>query len=211
MAVTKTPVAKKSNGRVRQDFARIPTIIDLPNLIETQQKSYARFLQHERPPLDREDRGLEAVFHSVFPMSDFNGMASLEYVGYEIGMWESEDGEYKGLGGAGVLSDISHRPLVYRAKYDVSECRQKGITYADPLRVIVRLVVRDKGTDGEPAVIREVKEQKVYLGEVPLMTDKGTFIINGTERVIVSQLHRSPGAFFAQEKGRSTASGKLLY
>jgi DNA-directed RNA polymerase subunit beta len=210
MAVTETAVVNKS-GNSRRDYARIPTIIDLPNLIEVQQKSYARFLQQERSPLDREDRGLEAVFRSVFPISDFNGTASLEYVGYEIGMWESEEGEYKGLGGVGVLSERTRRPLLYRPKYDMGECRQKGITYADPLRVMVRLVVREKGGEGEPSAVREVKEQKVYLGEVPLMTDKGTFIINGTERVIVSQLHRSPGVFFAQEKGRSTTSGKLLY
>jgi DNA-directed RNA polymerase subunit beta len=210
MAVTETSVANKP-GRPRRDFARIPTIIDLPNLIEVQQKSYARFLQQERAPLDREDRGLEAVFRSVFPISDFNGTASLEFVGYEIGMWESEEGEYKGLGGTGVLSERTRRLLMYRPKYDMGECRQKGITYADPLRVMVRLMVREKGGEGEPSAVREVKEQKVYLGEVPLMTDKGTFIINGTERVIVSQLHRSPGVFFAQEKGRSTASGKLLY
>jgi DNA-directed RNA polymerase subunit beta len=203
-------VANKQ-GRPRRNFARIPTIIDLPNLIEVQQKSYARFLQQDHSPLDREDRGLEAVFRSVFPISDFNGTASLEFVGYEIGMWESEEGEYKGLGGVGVLAERTRRPLIYRAKYDMAECRQKGITYADPLRVMVRLAVRDKGVEGEPTAVREVKEQKVYLGEVPLMTDKGTFIINGTERVIVSQLHRSPGVFFAQEKGRSTTSGKLLY
>jgi DNA-directed RNA polymerase subunit beta len=216
MAATNIPVSDKHNGhkrngQTRRDFARIPTIIDLPNLIEVQQKSYTRFLQQERPPLDREDRGLEAVFRSVFPISDFNGTASLEYVGYEIGMWESEEGEHRGLGGAGVLSERARRPLLYRAKYDVDECRQKGVTYADPLRVMVRLVVRDKATDGEPATIRDVKEQKVYLGEIPLMTNNGTFIVNGTERVIVSQLHRSPGVFFAQEKGRSTTSGKLLY
>jgi DNA-directed RNA polymerase subunit beta len=210
MAGTETAVANKQ-GRPRRDFARIPTIIDLPNLIEVQQKSYARFLQQDHSPLDREDRGLEAVFRSVFPISDFNGTASLEFVGYEIGMWESEEGEYKGLGGVGVLAERTRRPLIYRPKYDMGECRQKGITYADPLRVMVRLAVRDKGVEGEPSAVREVKEQKVYLGEVPLMTDKGTFIINGTERVIVSQLHRSPGVFFAQEKGRSTTSGKLLY
>ena len=115
------------------------------------------------------------------------------------------------MGGFGVAGENTHRPLIYHAKYDVDECRQKGITYADPLRVMVRLVVREKSADGEPSTIRDVKEQKVYLGEIPLMTDKGTFIVNGTERVIVSQLHRSPGVFFAQEKGRSTTSGKLLY
>jgi DNA-directed RNA polymerase subunit beta len=210
MAVTET-IDIETPDRERRNFARIPTIIDLPNLIEVQQKSYGRFLQQERSPADREDRGLEAVFRSVFPINDFNGTASLEYVGYEIGMWETEDGEYRGLGGRGVVADGGQRPLTYRAKYDVGECRQKGSTFADPLRVLVRLVVRDKGADGESGAIREVKEQKVYLGEVPLMTDNGTFIINGTERVIVSQLHRSPGVFFAQEKGRSTSSGKLLF
>jgi DNA-directed RNA polymerase subunit beta len=204
----------KANGhsrRERQNFARIPTIIDLPNLIEVQQKSYSRFLQQERPPMDREDRGLEAVFRSVFPIEDFNGTSALEYVGYEIGMWGSKEGEFKGLGGSGVVSQNTHQPLSYYSKYDLTECRQKGITYADPLRVLVRLVVREKGSGSTSAVIREVKEQKVYLGEVPLMTEHGTFVINGTERVIVSQLHRSPGAFFAQEKGRSTVSGKSLY
>ncbi len=211
MAVKEASVLQTNGHRERRNFARIPTIIDLPNLIEVQQKSYVRFLQQDRPPLDREDRGLEAVFRSVFPIHDFNGTASLEYVGYEIGVWESEVGEYKGLGGTSVMCEKTHRPLIYRTKYEVTECRQKGITYADPLRVMVRLVVRDKSAEGEPAAIRDMKEQKVYLGEVPLMTEDGTFIINGTERVIVSQLHRSPGVFFAQEKGRSTSSGKPLY
>lgn len=206
-----TMAVERQAQQQRHDFARIPTIIGLPNLIEVQQKSYARFLQQERPPLDREDRGLEAVFRSVFPITDFNGTALLEYAGYEIGVWESEEGEYKGLGGKGVLNERTKRPLLYRAKYDIEESHQKGITYADPLRVMVRLVVRDKGGESETSTIRDVKEQKVYLGEIPLMTDKGTFIVNGTERVIVSQLHRSPGVFFAQEKGRSTVSGKLLY
>ena len=179
MAVQEVSMATTNGHRERKNFARIPTIIDLPNLIEVQQKSYARFLQQDRPPLDREDRGLEAVFRSVFPIQDFNGTASLEYVGYEIGMWETEEGEYKGLGGASVVHDRTKRPLLYRTKYDVPECRQKGITFADPLRVMVRLVVRDKTAEGETAPVREVKEQKVYLGEVPLMTDAGTFIING--------------------------------
>ena len=211
MTVRDKSKASGNSRRERQDFARIPTIIDLPNLIEVQQKSYSRFLQQERPPMDREDRGLEAVFRSVFPIEDFNGTSTLEYVGYEIGMWESKEGEYKGLGGSGVVSQSTLQPLSYHSKYDLGECRQKGITYADPLRVLVRLVVREKGNSSEPAVIRDVKEQKVYLGEVPLMTEHGTFVINGTERVIVSQLHRSPGVFFAQEKGRSSVSGKPLY
>ena len=211
MAVKEAPVVQANGRRERRNYARIPTIIDLPNLIEVQQKSYVRFLQQDHPPLDREDRGLEAVFRSVFPIHDFNGTAALEYVGYEIGMWETEEGEYRGLGGANVVCERTNRPLVYRTKYEVTEARQKGITYADPLRVMVRLVVRDKTAEGETSPIRDVKEQKVYLGEVPLMTDAGTFVVNGTERVIVSQLHRSPGVFFAQEKGRSTVSGKHLY
>ena len=211
MTVQDISQANGHGRRERKNFARIPTIIDLPNLIEVQQKSYSRFLQQERSPMDREDRGLEAVFRSVFPIEDFNGTSTLEYVGYEIGMWESREGEFKGLGGRGVVNQVTNQPLSHRAKYDLAECRQKGITYADPLRVMVRLVVREKGSGSEPALIREVKEQKVYLGEVPLMTEHGTFVINGTERVIVSQLHRSPGVFFAQEKGRSTASGKSLY
>ena len=211
MTVQDISQANGHGRRERKNFARIPTIIDLPNLIEVQQKSYSRFLQQERAPMDREDRGLEAVFRSVFPIEDFNGTSTLEYVGYEIGMWESKEGEYKGLGGRGVINPVTNQPLSYRTKYDLAECRQKGITFADPLRVMVRLVVREKASGSEPALIREVKEQKVYLGEVPLMTEHGTFVINGTERVIVSQLHRSPGVFFAQEKGRSTASGKSLY
>ena len=211
MTVQDISQANGHGRRERKNFARIPTIIDLPNLIEVQQKSYSRFLQQERAPMDREDRGLEAVFRSVFPIEDFNGTSTLEYVGYEIGMWESREGEFKGLGGRGVVNPGTNQPLAYRTKYDLAECRQKGITFADPLRVMVRLVVREKGSGSEPALIREVKEQKVYLGEVPLMTEHGTFVINGTERVIVSQLHRSPGVFFAQEKGRSTASGKSLY
>ena len=143
MAVKEAPVVHANGHGERRNYARIPTIIDLPNLIEVQQKSYARFLQQDRPPLDREDSGLQAVFRSVFPIQDFNGTASLEYVGYEIGMWETEEGEYKGLGGASVVHERSQRPLLYRTKYEVAECRQKGITYADPLRVMVRLVVRD--------------------------------------------------------------------
>ena len=152
------------------------------------------------------------MFRSVFPIEDFNGTSTLEYVGYEIGMWESREGEFKGpwrsrrsQSGHQSAPFLSHQVRTWR------NAGRKGITYADPLRVMVRLVVREKGSGGEPALIREVKEQKVYLGEVPLMTEHGTFVINGTERVIVSQLHRSPGVFFAQEKGRSTASGKSLY
>ncbi len=196
--------------RERKDYARIPTVINIPNLIEVQKESYARFLQKDRHPKQREDRGLEAVFRSVFPISDFNEVAFLEYVGYEIGTWACDCGEYKSLGGVGVECEKCGKELIYKEKYDVEECRQRGMSYADPLRIMVQLVVSERDDETGEIRIRDVKEQKVYLGEIPLMTDKGTFIINGTERVIVSQLHRSPGVFFNAEKVRG-ASGQVLY
>ncbi|MGH8057582.1 MAG: DNA-directed RNA polymerase subunit beta, partial [Candidatus Entotheonellia bacterium] len=196
--------------RQRKDYARIPTVINIPNLIDIQKESYDRFLQKDRPPKQREDRGLEAVFRSVFPISDFNEVAFLEYVGYEIGTWGCDCGEYKSLGGMGVECEKCGRGLIYKEKYDVEECRQRGMTYADPLRIMVQLVVSERDEETGEIRIRDVKEQKVYLGEIPLMTDKGTFIINGTERVIVSQLHRSPGVFFSAEKVRG-ASGQVVY
>jgi DNA-directed RNA polymerase subunit beta len=196
--------------RQRRDYARIPTVINIPNLIEVQKDSYARFLQKDRHPKQREDRGLESVFRSIFPISDFNEVAFLEYVGYEIGTWECDCGEYKSLGGEGVECEKCGKHLLYKEKYDVEECRQRGMTYADPLRIMVQLVVSEREEETGEIRIRDVKEQKVYLGEIPLMTDKGTFIINGTERVIVSQLHRSPGVFFNAEKVRG-ASGNVMY
>jgi DNA-directed RNA polymerase subunit beta len=196
--------------RQRRDYARISTVINIPNLIEVQKDSYARFLQKDRHPKQREDRGLESVFRSIFPISDFNEVAFLEYVGYEIGTWECDCGEYKSLGGEGVECEKCGKSLLYKEKYDVEECRQRGMTYADPLRIMVQLVVSERDEETSEIRIRDVKEQKVYLGEIPLMTDKGTFIINGTERVIVSQLHRSPGVFFNAEKVRG-ASGNVMY
>jgi DNA-directed RNA polymerase subunit beta len=196
--------------RQRRNFARIPTVINIPNLIEVQRDSYTRFLQKDRHPKQREDRGLESVFRSIFPISDFNEVAFLEYVGYEIGTWECDCGEYKSLGGVGVECEKCGKQLIYKEKYDVDECRQRGMTYADPLRIMVQLVVSERDEESGEIRIRDVKEQKVYLGEIPLMTDKGTFIINGTERVIVSQLHRSPGVFFSAEKVRGV-SGNVVY
>jgi DNA-directed RNA polymerase subunit beta len=196
--------------RQRRDYARISTVINIPNLIEVQKDSYARFLQKDRHPRQREDRGLESVFRSIFPISDFNEVAFLEYVGYEIGTWECDCGEYKSLGGEGVECEKCGKNLLYKEKYDVEECRQRGMTYADPLRIMVQLVVSERDEETGEIRIRDVKEQKVYLGEIPLMTDKGTFIINGTERVIVSQLHRSPGVFFNAEKVRGV-SGNVVY
>ena len=195
----------------RKSFENIPSAIDIPNLIEIQQKSYERFLQSNKNPKEREILGLEEVFRSVFPMSDFNKTSFLEYVGYEIGAWECFCGEYKGLGGPNMTCEKCNQRLQYKEKYDVNECRQRGITYSDPLRVMVQLVVSERDEETGELAIKDVKEQKVYLGEIPLMTDKGTFVINGTERVIVSQLHRSPGVFFSQDKGRSHVSGRILH
>jgi DNA-directed RNA polymerase subunit beta len=178
-----TRTSKPVGIKPRFSFARIPEVIGVPDLIRVQKESYERFLQRDMVPEKRADTGLHGIFRSIFPIADYNKTATLEYVGY-------------------VLDD---------PKYDVEECRQRGITYAAPMRVTVRLVMWD--VDSETAIreIRDVKEQEVYFGEIPLMTDQGTFIINGAERVVVSQLHRSPGVFFENDKGRTHASGKLLY
>ena len=172
-----------SNTRIRKSFAQIESVVDIPNLIDIQKKSYADFLQADLLAEERRAIGLQEVFQSVFPIKDFNETASLEFVKYTID----------------------------EPKYSVEECMQKGMTYSAPLRVVVRLVVWD--TDEEAAVqsIRDVKEQEVYFGEIPLMTENGTFVVNGTERVVVSQLHRSPGAFFDKDKTKSTARGKVIY
>jgi len=169
--------------RLRKNFARIPRIAGIPNLIEIQKQSYDRFLQAGAPPEAREDVGLQAVFQSVFPIKDFSDTASLEFIKYTLG----------------------------EEKYNVEECLQKGVTYAFPLKITVQLIVWDVDPDTNSRTIRDVKEQEVYFGEIPVMTENGTFIINGTERVIVSQLHRSPGIFFDHDKGKTHASGKILY
>ncbi|MBM4329345.1 MAG: DNA-directed RNA polymerase subunit beta [Deltaproteobacteria bacterium] len=169
--------------RLRKNFARIPRIAGIPNLIEIQKQSYDRFLQAGAPPEAREDVGLQAVFQSVFPIRDFSDTASLEFIKYTLG----------------------------EEKYNVEECLQKGVTYAFPLKITVQLIVWDVDPDTNSRTIRDVKEQEVYFGEIPVMTENGTFIINGTERVIVSQLHRSPGIFFDHDKGKTHASGKILY
>ncbi|MBI4412395.1 MAG: DNA-directed RNA polymerase subunit beta [Deltaproteobacteria bacterium] len=171
------------NFRLRKDFSRIRKIIDIPNLIELQKQSYTKFLQTETRPDQREDSGLQAIFKSVFPIRDFNNTASLEFVSYTF----------------------------EKPKYEVNECRSRGMTYEAPMKVVVRLVVWDTDSETGSQTIRDVKEQEVYFGTIPLMTENGTFIINGTERVVVSQLHRSPGSFFEHDKGKTHASGKLLY
>ncbi|MGH7848590.1 MAG: DNA-directed RNA polymerase subunit beta [Candidatus Binatia bacterium] len=172
-----------SNLRFRRNFGRIKKIIDLPYLIEIQKNSYDLFLQKDIASGQRHNAGLEGVFRSVFPIKDFNETASLDFVSYTIG----------------------------DPKYDVDECRQRGMTYAAPLKVTVQLVLWDVDQQTGTRSIKNVKEQEVYFGEIPLMTPNGTFIVNGTERVIVSQLHRSPGVFFEHDKGKTHASGKLLY
>src|SRR5882672_1900952 len=169
--------------RVRKDFGKIPSIVEIPNLIEIQQQSYEQFLQKEIAPERRDENGLQAVFKSVFPIQDYNGNATLEFHSYHFG----------------------------DPKYTVEECHDRGMTFAIPLKVTLRLKVVDNDKETKTQTVREVREQEVYLGELPLMTEKGTFIINGTERVVVSQLQRSAGVFFDDDKGKTVASGKLLF
>jgi DNA-directed RNA polymerase subunit beta len=169
--------------RLRKNFGKIRQIVEIPNLIEMQRQSYERFLQMEVDPDQRVDKGLQGVFKGVFPIRDFSGTASLEFVRYTIG----------------------------DAKYDVDECLQRGMTYEAPLKITVRLVVYDVDKETGVRNIRDIKEQEIYFGTMPLMTENGTFMINGTERVVVSQLHRSPGIFFDHDKGKTHSSGKLLY
>ena len=173
------------NGRrrVRKFFGKIPEVAEMPNLIEVQKASYDQFLMVKEPEGGRPDEGLQAVFKSVFPIQDFSGSSMLEFVKYE----------FEG------------------PKFDVDECRQRDLTYAAPLKVTLRLIVFDIDEDTGAKSIKDIKEQDVYMGDMPLMTLNGTFIINGTERVIVSQMHRSPGVFFDHDKGKSHSSGKLLF
>ncbi|MET0062156.1 MAG: DNA-directed RNA polymerase subunit beta [Candidatus Thiodiazotropha endolucinida] len=169
--------------RIRKDFGKRPSILDVPFLLATQIDSYRGFLQDGVPPEDRQDIGLHAAFKSVMPITSYSGNAVLEYVNYKLG-----------------------EPV-----FDVRECQLRGTTYAAPLRVLVRLVIYDKEAPAGSKVVKDIREQEVYMGELPLMTDTGTFVINGTERVIVSQLHRSPGVFFDHDRGKTHSSGKLLF
>ncbi|MFG1277344.1 DNA-directed RNA polymerase subunit beta [Xanthobacter autotrophicus] len=169
--------------RIRKFFGKIKEVAEMPNLIEVQKASYDQFLQIEEPKGGRDDDGLQAVFKSVFPISDFSGASMLEFVRYEF------------------------EP----PKYDVDECRQRGMTFAAPLKVTLRLIVFDVDPETGAKSVKDIKEQDVYTGDIPLMTMNGTFIVNGTERVIVSQMHRSPGVFFDHDKGKTHSSGKLLF
>src|SRR6201991_3378376 len=169
--------------RIRKNFGKQPSILEVPYLLAIQLDAYRSLLQSDKPEEARNEVGLQAAFKSVFPISSYSGNASLEYVSYRLG-----------------------EPV-----FDVKECQLRGLTYAAPLRVKVRLIVLDKEAAGAKKPVKDVKEQEVYMGEIPLMTDTGTFIINGTERVIVSQLHRSPGVFFDHDRGKTHSSGKLLF
>ncbi len=169
--------------RIRKDFGKRPSILGVPFLLATQIHSYREFLQADTPVKDRRDIGLHAAFSSVFPIESYSGNAVLEYVKYRLG-----------------------EPV-----FDERECHLRGATFAAPLRVLLRLVIYDKGAPAGAKVVKDIREQEVYMGELPLMTETGTFIINGTERVIVSQLHRSPGVFFDHDKGKTHSSGKFLF
>src|SRR5205807_718182 len=229
----------------RVDFSKIKTSIPIPNLIEVQKKSYERFLQMDLLPNEREDTGLQTVFNSVFPISDFRGVSQLEFVDYSIGNWECKCGNLKGLHhlrstcrnpacGATIRTDPFHAgdvlchhcgtfnknvvtfcnkcgdPVGLQLKYDMVECQERGMTYAAPLKVTIRLTVYAKDPVTGAKSVRDIKEQEVFFGEIPLMTDNGTFIINGTERVIVSQLHRSPGVFFERVQAQGYFLGKII-
>ncbi len=173
----------ESRKRVRRSFGQLEEVAQMPNLIEVQRSSYDSFLQMGISGAERTDTGLQEAFKSVFPIRDFAERAELEFISYEL-----ED-----------------------PKYDVEECQQRGLTYASPLKVTLRLIVWEIDEETEARSIRDIKEQDVYMGDMPLMTHNGTFIVNGTERVIVSQMHRSPGVFFDHDKGKTHASGKLLF
>ncbi len=229
--------------RSRLDFSKIPTPIQIPNLIEVQRRSYERFLQMDKLPSERDDNGLHSVFTSVFPITDFRNISQLDFVDFSIGNWECKCGHLKGLHhlrtaccncGAMVITDPFHPgdvlchkcgtynkntpdfcnkcgdPVGLQLKYDQAECEERGMTYAAPLKVTVRLTIYDKDPDTGAKSVRDIKEQEVFFGDIPLMTQNGTFIVNGTERVIVSQLHRSPGVFFETANNRTYFLGKII-
>ncbi len=229
--------------RSRLDFSKIPTATQIPNLIEVQRRSYERFLQMDKLPNERDDSGLQSVFVSVFPITDFRGISQLDFVDFSIGNWECKCGHLKGLHhlrtacvhcGAMVITDpflpgdvLCQKcgtynknmpdfcnkcgdPVSLQFKYDQQECEERGMTFSAPLKVTVRLTIYDKDPETGNKTIRDIKEQEVFFGDIPLMTPNGTFIVNGTERVIVSQLHRSPGVFFETANNRTYFLGKII-
>jgi DNA-directed RNA polymerase subunit beta len=169
--------------RVRKNFGKLKEVSKFPNLVEIQKNSYDEFLLENFNPSERPDKGLQKVFKSVFPLEDFSGSARIEYIEYTF----------------------------QKPKFDVDECRQRDKTYAAPLHVKLRLIVFDIDEETETRTVKDIKEQEIYLCDLALMTDKGTFITNGTERVVVSQMHRSPGVFFDHDNGKTHSSGKLLF
>ncbi len=177
------PYSFTEKKRFRKDFAKLPTVLEVPYLLAIQLDSYREFLQLDVPATQRQERGIHAALKTVFPIESYSGNARLEYVDYRLG----------------------------DPAFDIKECQQRGITYSAPLRVKVRLVLFDKDSPASKKITKEIKEQEVYMGELPLMTENGTFVINGTERVIVSQMHRSPGVFFDHDRGKTHSSGKVLY
>jgi len=229
--------------RSRLDFSKIPTATQIPNLIEVQRRSYERFLQMDKLPNERDDSGLQSVFVSVFPITDFRGISQLDFVDFSIGNWECKCGHLKGLHhlrtacvhcGAMVITDpflpgdvLCQKcgtynkntpdfcnkcgdPVSLQLKYDQQECEERGMTFSAPLKVTVRLTIYEKDPETGTKTIRDIKEQEVFFGDIPLMTPNGTFIVNGTERVIVSQLHRSPGVFFETANNRTYFLGKII-
>jgi len=238
---TQQPPAKNGN---RKDFSRITTSLPIPNLIDVQRRSYERFLQMNLLPEERANQGLQSVFTSIFPFSDFRETCSLDFVKYSIGDWQCKCGELKGLEylrmtctncGSKIMTDHPHEetvtctecgfvnknrvtkcdicgnPVDLQLKYSISDCQERGMTFAVPLKVTFRLFVYDRDPETGARMMRDAKEEEVYFGDIPLMTDNGTFIINGTERVIVSQLHRSPGVFFTKEGPRSFLAKIIPY
>src|SRR5256885_8930597 len=234
---------KNSAFRKRLDFSKIPATIQIPNLIEVQKRSYDRFLQMDKLPSERDETGLQSVFQSVFPISDFRNVSQLEFVDFAIGNWECKCGHLKGLHhlrttcrncGNTVITDPFHAgevlchncgtynantpdfcnkcgdPVGLQLKYDVAECEERGMTYSAPLKVTIRLTIYDKDAETGAKTVRDIKEQEVFFGDIPLMSQNGTFIVNGTERVIVAQLHRSPGVFFETAASRTYFLGKII-
>jgi DNA-directed RNA polymerase subunit beta len=229
--------------RSRLDFSKIPTATQIPNLIEVQRRSYERFLQMDKLPNERDDSGLQSVFVSVFPITDFRGISQLDFVDFSIGNWECKCGHLKGLHhlrtacvqcGAMVITDpflpgdvLCQKcgtynkntpdfcnkcgdPVSLQLKYDQQECEERGMTFSAPLKVTVRLTIYEKDAETGNKSVRDIKEQEVFFGDIPLMTPNGTFIVNGTERVIVSQLHRSPGVFFETANNHTYFLGKII-
>ena len=169
--------------RIRKDFGKRAPILEVPFLLQTQLDSYRKFLQEDKETDERIEQGLHGAFNSVMPIVSYSGNVELHYVSYRLG----------------------------KPAFDERECKIRGYTFAAPLRVLARLIIYDKTAPASSKVVKDIKEQEVFMGELPLMTDNGTFIINGTERVIVSQLHRSPGVFFDHDRGKTHSSGKLLF